>query len=151
MQNQIHNYQILVSPCFSTYGSLGSGDFGGLHSDKGFSGNSHSHPILPARADQAADLAKLPDLSRRMGLGFHEFGRSVCFPRNERTDNGGEETHGVTRKAEIDVDTMLQNLQLSESEREGMVLPTGERESLPEVKWMAMPKHLTARTSVNNR
>jgi hypothetical protein len=86
-----------------------------------------------------------------MGLGFHEFGRSVCFPRNERTDNGGEETHGVTRKAEIDVDTMLQNLQLSESEREGMVLPTGERESLPEVKWMAMPKHLTARTSVNNR
>ncbi|CAO2163682.1 unnamed protein product [Urochloa humidicola] len=49
------------------------------------------------------------------------------------------------RKAEVDGDALLQNLRLSETERNGVVLPRAERESLPEVKWMAVAKLLTVK------
>jgi hypothetical protein len=50
---------------------------------------------------------------------------------------GGEE--------EVDVDAMLKNLHLSEAECDDVVLPMGARDSLPEVKWMAVAKLLTTK------
>jgi hypothetical protein len=48
-------------------------------------------------------------------------------------------------KKVIDMDTLLQNLRLSETEREVVVLLARERESLPQVKRMAVAKRLTVK------
>jgi hypothetical protein len=51
---------------------------------------------------------------------------------------------GSTRR-DVGVEELLQKLQLSEVEREGVVLRKEESENLPSIKWMAAMKLLTTR------
>ena len=48
-------------------------------------------------------------------------------------------------KAEMEVDELLKKLQLSEEEKDGVVLAKADRDNLPVVKWMAVAKLLTAK------
>ena len=49
------------------------------------------------------------------------------------------------RKDTVDVEEPLGKLKLSESKRQGVVLVKADRESLPEVKWMAAARLLTVK------
>ena len=49
------------------------------------------------------------------------------------------------RKDTVDVEELLGKLKLSESKRQGVVLVKADRESLPEVKWMAAARLLTVK------
>lgn len=51
---------------------------------------------------------------------------------------------GVKKKI-VDVNELLQKLQLSEAEKEGVFLAKEDKEGLPEIKWMAAARLLTTR------
>ncbi|XP_051220993.1 uncharacterized protein [Lolium perenne] len=55
------------------------------------------------------------------------------------------EAEGSKKARVYEVDELLKNLKLSEAEREGVFLAKEDRESLPEVKWMAVGRLLTVR------
>jgi hypothetical protein len=44
------------------------------------------------------------------------------------------------------VDELLSKLQLSEAEKEGVLLTKADHEALPEIKWMAAAKLLTSKS-----
>ena len=57
----------------------------------------------------------------------------------------GEASKDKTRMSDVDVDELLRKLKLSDSEKEGVFLAMEDRENLPNVKWMASAKLLTAK------
>jgi len=56
-----------------------------------------------------------------------------------------ESSKAGEKRAEMEVDELLKMLQLSEEEKDGVVLAKEDRENLPAVKWMAAAKLLTAK------
>ena len=97
---------------------------------------------LPPTSCPPLDPIDLPLLGLTKGLIL----LSLLALAGERSDLQGVGSESImaadssqarARRRDVEVEELLQKLELSETEREGMVLQKEESAGLPEIKWMA--------------
>jgi hypothetical protein len=105
---------------------------------------SPSPPLLPLGLIQGLAVPASRPWQGREGLGL---GAAGGFPEaSERKVEGLMAAGSSSSKGGADVEDLLSKLKLSEEEQAGVFLAKEERSSLPEMKWLAVARVLTAKS-----